>query len=98
MRKNRYKNLLIPLKKCLRDVKHQSHQSVRQRKAFKLSAVRPTITSGGETSVRINNNTLTKPHSNPNFLIKDASVIFTAFAERIRNITEILSQNEMKEN
>jgi hypothetical protein len=48
------------------------------------------MTSGGDTSVRINSATLTKPHKMPSFFINDASVIFTAFAERTRNITEIL--------
>ncbi|CRL02146.1 CLUMA_CG015498, isoform A [Clunio marinus] len=52
--------------------------------------VRPTMTSGGETKVRIRSATLTNPHRSPNFFISDASVIFTAFAERTRNITEIL--------
>lgn len=61
-----------------------------QRNAFRLSAVRPTITSGGETKVRTRSATLTKPHNKPSFFISEASVIFTAFAERTRNITEIL--------
>ena len=69
-----------------------SHQSVLHRKAFKLSAVRPTITSGGDTSVLISKATLTNPHKRLNFLMSDASVIFTAFAERTRNITDILQK------
>lgn len=75
----------------LREVNVWSHQSVLHRNAFKLSAVRPTITSGGDTSVRINRATLTKPHRMPTFFISDASVIFIALAERTRNITDILS-------
>lgn len=82
-------------KKCLRDVKVWSHQSVLQRNAFRLSAVRPTITSGGDTSVRINRATLTKPHRMPTFFISEASVIFTALAERTRNITDILSREKI---
>lgn len=74
----------------LREVKVWSHQSVLQRNAFKLSAVRATMTSGGETRVRMSRATLTKPHNKPNFFISEASVILTAFAERTRNITEIL--------
>lgn len=63
-----------------------------QRKAFRLSAVRPTMTSGGETRVLINKATLTNPQRRLSFFIRDASVIFTAFAERTRNITEILCE------
>lgn len=58
--------------------------------------MRPTMTSGGETSVLMSRATLTKPHSRPNFFISDASVIFTALAERIRNITEILGERKKK--
>jgi hypothetical protein len=61
-----------------------------QRKAFRLSAVRPTMTSGGDTRVLINKATLTNPQRRLNFFISEASVIFMAFAERTRNITEIL--------
>lgn len=49
------------------------------------------MTSGADTKVRIRRRTLTKPHSKPNFFISEASVIFTALAERTRNITEILN-------
>ena len=62
-----------------------------QRKAFRLSAVRPTMTSGGDTRVLINKATLTNPQRRLSFFIREASVIFTAFAERTRNITEILN-------
>jgi len=74
-----------------------SHQSVLHRKAFKLSAVRPTITSGGDTSVLISKATLTNPHKRLSFLMSDASVIFTAFAERTRNITDILQKKYLTE-
>lgn len=67
-----------------------------QRKAFRLSAVRPTMTSGGDTRVLINKATLTNPQRRLSFFIREASVIFTAFAERTRNITEILYVCEMK--
>ena len=62
--------------------------------AFKLSAVRPTMTSGGLTSVLISSNTLTNPHRRLNFFIREASLIFIAFAERTRKITEILGGME----
>lgn len=78
----------------IREVKVWSHQSVLQRNALRLSAVRPTMTSGGDTKVRTRRATLTNPHNNPSFFISEASVIFTAFAERTRNITEILERRE----
>lgn len=65
------------------------------RNAFKLSAVRPTITSGGDTSVLMSKATLTNPHKRLNFLMREASVIFIAFAERTRNITDILREKKM---
>lgn len=58
--------------------------------AFKSSAVRPTTTWGGATIVLTSSAMPTKPQSIPIRLSKDASVILIAFAERTRNITEIL--------
>lgn len=52
------------------------------------------MTFGGDTRVRISSATLTNPHNNPSFFISEASVIFTAFAERTRNITEIPQKGE----
>ena len=74
----------------LLDVKVWSHQSVRHKYAFKLSAVRPTTTNGGATIVRTSNAAPTAPHSIPKRFKRAASVIFTALADRTRNITEIL--------
>lgn len=61
-----------------------------QRNAFKSSAVRPTTTWGGATMVLTRSAIPTKPQSIPIRFSKDASVILIAFAERTRNITEIL--------
>lgn len=62
------------------------------RNAFKSSAVLPTTTNGGATIVRTNSATPMQPHNTPNRFSNDASVIFTAFAERTRNITDILDR------
>lgn len=80
------------IKEYLLDVKVQSHQSVLHRKAFKSSAVRPTTTSGGDTTVRINKQTLITPQIIPSLFSSAASVILTALAERTLNITDILKE------
>lgn len=80
----------------LLEVNVWSHQSVLHRKALRLSAVRPTITTGGETSVRTSNAKPTKPHIIPSRFSNDASVMIIVFAERIRNITEILQKKKKK--
>lgn len=67
-----------------------SHQSALHRYAFKSSAVRPTITTGGATIVRTNKPIPTQRQIIPNRFKSVASVIFTALAERTRNTTEIL--------
>lgn len=71
-----------------------SHQSALQRYAFKSSAVRPTITTGGATIVRTNKPIPTQRQMMPNRFNRVASVIFTALAERTLNTTEILFQRE----
>lgn len=91
---------------CCQDVKNQmlqkktkkyslvvnvwSHQSALQRNAFKSSAVRPTITTGGATIVRTSKPMPTQRQMIPNRFNSVASVIFTALADRTRNTTEIL--------
>lgn len=67
-----------------------SHQSALQRNAFKSSAVRPTITTGGATIVRTSKPMPTQRQMIPNRFNSVASVILTALAERTRNTTEIL--------
>lgn len=67
-----------------------SHQSALQRYAFKSSAVRPTITTGGATIVRTNKPIPTQRQIMPNRFSNVASVIFTALADRTLNTTEIL--------
>lgn len=74
----------------LLDVNVWSHQSDLQRNAFKSSAVRPTMTTGGATIVRTNRPIPTQKQIIPNRFKSVASVIFTALAERTRNTTEIL--------
>lgn len=81
---------LIKKSTHLLDVNVWSHQSALQRNAFKSSAVRPTITTGGATIVRTNNPIPTQRQIIPKRFKSVASVIFTAFAERTRNTTEML--------
>jgi hypothetical protein len=50
----------------------------------------PTMTIGGDTSVLMSKNKTKAPTMIPRRLIKSMSVIFTALADRTRNITEIL--------
>ena len=71
-------------------VKEWSHQSVRQRNAFRSSAVLPTMTCGGATSVLMTRNALKMVTMTPSLFSRSRSVILTAFAERTRKITEIL--------
>lgn len=71
-------------------VKVWSHQSALQRNAFKSSAVRPTITTGGATIVRTSKPIPTQRQMMPKRFNRVASVIFTALAERTRKTTDIL--------
>ena len=73
-----------------RVVKLWSHQSVRQRYALRSSAVRATITTGGATNVLMLRNTLNVRTMIPSRFSRLASVIFTAFADFTRKITDIL--------
>lgn len=75
------------------DVNVWSHQSVLHKYALRSSAVRPTTTNGGATIVRTNNAPPMHPQRTPKRFNNAASVILTAFAERTRNITEILKNN-----
>ena len=50
------------------------------------------ITFGGDTNVRIRRKRTKIPTITPVLLIRSISVIFTAFAERTRNITDILKR------
>lgn len=74
----------------LLDVNVWSHQSALQRNAFKSSAVRPTMTTGGATIVRTSKPMPTHKHMMPKRFNNVASVILTAFADRTRNTTDIL--------
>lgn len=73
-----------------RVVKLWSHQSVRQRYALRSSAVRAMITTGGATRVLMLRNTLNVRTMTPSRFSRLASVIFTAFADFTRKITDIL--------
>lgn len=54
------------------------------------------MTIGGETSVLINKNKTKAPTMIPKRLIKSMSVIFTALAERTRNMTDILKHRKYR--
>lgn len=83
--------------KYLLEVNVWSHQSALQRNAFKSSAVRPTITTGGATIVRTNKPIPTQRQIIPNRFKSVASVILTALADRTRNTTEILLMEKNEE-
>ena len=55
-----------------------------------MSNVLPTMTMGGETSVRMSRQRTNIPTMTPSRLIRSMSVILTALALRTRKITEIL--------
>ena len=55
----------------------------------------PIITCGGDTNVRISRNRTKIATMTPVLLIRSISVIFTALAERTRNITDILKKYEL---
>ena len=90
-------------------VKEWSHQLLSQRKAFRSSAVLPIITEmstmiissptthssplGGDTRVLTIRNRTNIPTMAPSLLIRSMSVILTAFADRTRNMTEILERS-----
>lgn len=74
----------------LHPVKLWSHQSLRQRYALRSSAVRPTMTIGGATNVRIPKNTANPATMIPKRRSKCMSVILIIFADRTRKITEML--------
>lgn len=84
--------------KNLLDVNVWSHQSVLHKYAFKSSAVRPTITNGGATIVRTSKQIPMHPQMIPKRFNNAASVILTAFAERTRNITEMLCKGKTENN
>ena len=52
----------------------------------------PIMTCGGDTNVRIRRKRTKIATMTPVRLIRSMSVIFTAFAERTRNITDILKK------
>ena len=54
----------------------------------------PVMTMGGATSVLMRRRRTKQPTMTPKRLIRSMSVIFTALAERTRNITEILKDHE----
>ena len=54
----------------------------------------PVMTMGGATSVLMRRSRTKQPTMTPKRLMRSMSVIFTALAERTRNITEILKDHE----
>ena len=58
--------------------------------SFKIDL--PIMTCGGDTNVRIRRKRTKIATMTPVRLIRSMSVIFTAFAERTRNITDILKK------
>ena len=55
----------------------------------------PIITFGGDTNVLIRRKRTKIPTMTPVLLIRSISVIFTAFADRTRKITDILKQQNV---
>lgn len=86
--------LLIQTFVYLHVVKEWSHQSVLHKYAFRSSLVLPTMTAGGATSVRMASNTHATPTITPIRRRRYMSDIFTAFADRTWNITDILGEED----
>ena len=72
---------------------HKKQQHVNSRlRSYRFKINLPIMTCGGDTSVRIRRKRTKIATMTPVRLIRSMSVIFTAFAERTRNITDILKK------